>query len=64
MPDLTPSQEEYFRILDTLHPSPELQRYAAELKRDLRQENQPADKVTVVRGLSRVQGFIPEEPTT
>jgi hypothetical protein len=58
MTDLTPNQEEYFRILETLHPSPRMQRHIEAAKEDLRVENQQDQ---VVRGLTRVEGFTPNK---
>lgn len=55
MSDLTPRQEQYFDILESLDPSPELQRSIELAKEDLRRANGD----NVVRGLTRVKGFTP-----
>jgi hypothetical protein len=52
--ELTPNQEDYFRILERMDISDEFRRNIEITKDELRAEN-----ATVVRGISRVQGFQP-----
>jgi len=52
--DLTSIQEDFFRTLESLHPSERLQRHIEAAKDDLRTGNH---EVEVVRGESRVTGF-------
>lgn len=59
MHGLTPNQEEYFRILESMEPDEELRRAIAATKQDLR-EGHRGDNI--VRGESRTIGFRPEPP--
>lgn len=56
MKDLTSPQEEYFRILESLDPEGDLHEAIEDAKEDLRHTNDQ-----VVRGLTRVKGFTPNE---
>ena len=47
---LTPRQEQFFEILEKIDPSPDMRRIIDETKQDI-----------VVRGLTRVKGFTPNE---
>lgn len=51
---LTPSQEDYFRTLEMLDPDGKLRDNIADAKENLRLDN-------VIRGLTRVKGFSPNE---
>lgn len=51
MDALTPREEEYFKILSEVNPSPEMRRIIEDAKRDLQHGD------NVVRGLTRVKGF-------
>lgn len=53
--ELTPRQEEYFRLLEQLDPSKGMKRVIEDAKHDLR-----GSESEVVRGLSRVKGFTHE----
>lgn len=59
MSDLTPLQEEYFRTLAKLDPSKDMYRIIEDAKEDLREANRREDNL--VRGVSRVRGFKPNE---
>lgn len=52
MDALTPREEEYFKILSEVNPSPEMRRIIEETKRDLQHGGD-----NVVRGLTRIKGF-------
>ena len=52
--ELTPGQEDYFRMLERMDISAEFRRNIEITKEELRAENAHA---TLVRGVSRVQGF-------
>jgi DNA-directed RNA polymerase specialized sigma54-like protein len=56
MAELTSPQEEYFRILASLDSNGELHETIEDAKEDLRNSND-----RVVRGLTRVKGFTPNE---
>ncbi|WDM42517.1 hypothetical protein KV395_04190 [Microbacterium luteolum] len=56
MDALTPREEEYFKILSEVNPSPEMRRIIEETKRDRRHSND-----NVVRGLTPFKGFQREE---
>lgn len=58
MTGLTPNQEEYFRILESLEPSEDLRRSIEAAKDDLRDRSSGS---TVHRGYTRVKGFTPNE---
>ena len=53
---LTPGEEEYFRILAQVNPSPEMRRIIEDTKRDMQAQND-----NVVRGFTRVKGFQPND---
>lgn len=59
MEGLTPRQLDYFKTLEAMNPSENLRRSIEAAKDDLRH-----DQGGVVRGLSRVKGFTPNEDTT
>lgn len=56
MPELTPSQEEYFRILESLEPSDDLRRSIDAAKDELRER--PSSSALHL-GLVRTEGFRP-----
>jgi len=56
MPELTPSQEDYFRTLAKIDPSDGMRRIIEDAKEDLRETNN-RERDNVHRGLTRVKGF-------
>jgi hypothetical protein len=54
MDDLTPRQQAYFKLLESMEPSEDLQRSIRAAKEDLKNDRL-GDRV--VRGLTRVKGF-------
>ncbi|TFC94039.1 hypothetical protein E3T28_15905 [Cryobacterium sinapicolor] len=54
--ELTPAQDEYFRMLERMDISEKFRRNIEITKDELRAEN-----ATLVRGVSRVQGFQPND---